>query len=235
MKAEYRGPPPVSRSAGRPRPGGARAHQCPRLPVPRGDPGRPNSPFACAANPRRRVDGATLHYSCRRDVQLQGDRDAPDRARMVDGHHPEGGRSERSLAFYVEGTTGGKIVVASGNQGGIYRGSRAARALHLPLTAATTTRAYDAAVAVWQRQFTIGGAIWAVVISGAALPAGCGSRRTSSMDASTGGVGGGARAAARDAAARRQAAATARAAEAGESAARPVSATPAVWAASAAA
>ncbi len=66
----------------------------------------------CAANPRRGVDGATLHYSSRgwysyKAIEMQRDARGWWTA-TVPGEEVVG----RSLAFYVEGTTGGKIVVA---------------------------------------------------------------------------------------------------------------------------
>jgi hypothetical protein len=71
----------------------------------------------CAANPRRGVDGAKLHYDSRDTYTYK----AIEMQRTARGWWtatiPKEDVTGRSLAFYVEGTTGGKIVVANGSAG----------------------------------------------------------------------------------------------------------------------
>ena len=66
----------------------------------------------CAVNPRRRVDGARLHYDAGSTYTYK----AIEMQRTARGWWaatiPKEDVTGRSLAFYVEGTTGGKIVVA---------------------------------------------------------------------------------------------------------------------------
>jgi len=71
----------------------------------------------CAANPRRGVDGAKLHYDSRETYTYK----AIEMQRSARGWWtatiPKEDVAGRSLAFYVEGSTGGKIVVAHGSPG----------------------------------------------------------------------------------------------------------------------
>ena len=71
----------------------------------------------CAANPRRGVDGAKLHYDSGGTYTYK----AIEMQRTARGWWtatiPKEDVTGRSLAFYVEGTTRGKIVVAHGSPG----------------------------------------------------------------------------------------------------------------------
>ena len=71
----------------------------------------------CAVNPRRRVDGATLHYDAGSTYTYK----AIEMRRTARGWWtatiPKEDLTGRAVAFYVEGTTGGKIVVAHGTPG----------------------------------------------------------------------------------------------------------------------
>ena len=74
----------------------------------------------CAANPRRLVDGATLHYDSRATYTFK----AIEMRRTARGWWtatiPKEEVAGRSLWFYVEGTTGGKIVVANRSSGSFH-------------------------------------------------------------------------------------------------------------------
>jgi hypothetical protein len=71
----------------------------------------------CAANPRRGVDGARLHYDSRATYAFK----AIEMQRTARGWWtatiPKEDVAGGSLWFYVEGTTGGKIVVADRSSG----------------------------------------------------------------------------------------------------------------------
>ena len=115
VKAEYRGPrrcpaPQVVRDPEVP--ARINALDCP---FPEEILGATDFTVACAANPRRGVDGATLHYSPRGTYTFK----AIEMQRTARGWWtatvPKEDVAGESLWFYVEGTTRGKIVVASGS------------------------------------------------------------------------------------------------------------------------